>query len=651
VIVQDLGVIAMIRRQFPTLAVHASTQLSVTDREAVRYLARLGVTRIVPARELSLAEVRDLKSELPVEIETFIHGAMCYCYSGKCLFSSFLGGRSGNRGRCAQPCRQPYCLQDANGKPAGCEKPSAEVYPLSMRDMCTLDLLPELIRAGIDSFKIEGRMKKPEYAAGVTAVYRKYIDRYRELSMQGRASEWKVDREDQETLQDLYLRTERSEGYYKKRNGRDMVTVTRPGYRGSDEKLLQQLREKYIHGVRRVPVRGEVRLCKGERASLSLSAEGPQESVQVFGDTVQQAVSCPLREEDAEKSILKFGNTVFTVDKGDIRILCDEDIFLPVRSLNDLRRSAVSGLEMKRLDGYNRQSDDFLRKRRAAIEETLEKSGAAPARTEHPACTDRQYPEVWAVVLSKEQAEAAESAGADLIADDSACFALEKEDRLLALPYVLRSTDSSYMQDALLKLQSGAYRGALARDISEIGYLREHGYSGTVVSDPAVYCWNRESLEVLEKDCDLVSFPYELTQREMEDCLQNGTACGRVLPAYGRVPMMITANCVKKTGNCCSGREEGFLMLRDRMNSLFPVRTVCSHCGNIIYNSVPLSLHKAAADRVFRQSRAILLAFTTEDAAETGRITQTFCRAARLGTAQEAPVSAYTNGHYRKGTE
>lgn len=170
VIVQDLGVFMFIREHFPHLALHVSTQMTITGVNGAKLLKELGAERIVPARELSLEEIIKMKQETGLEIETFIHGAMCYCYSGQCLFSSILGGRSGNRGRCAGPCRLPYQI--------GTDKKNDVEYPLSLKDMCTLEILPDLIEAGIDSFKIEGRMKKPEYAAGVTSIYRKYIDLY-----------------------------------------------------------------------------------------------------------------------------------------------------------------------------------------------------------------------------------------------------------------------------------------------------------------------------------------------------------------------------------------------------------------------------------------------------------------------------------------
>lgn len=213
VIVQDFGVFCHIREQFPGLPLHVSTQMAVTGARGAAFLKEQGAVRIVPARELSLDEIRDLK-ETGVEVECFIHGAMCYCYSGQCLFSSILGGRSGNRGRCAQPCRLPYEMYD------GAERFLMKGYPLSLKDMCTLEYLPKLLSAGIDSFKIEGRMKRPEYAAGVTAIYRKYIDRYYREG----AERYQVDSADMDRLRGLYIRSEIQTGYYERHNGKEMIT-------------------------------------------------------------------------------------------------------------------------------------------------------------------------------------------------------------------------------------------------------------------------------------------------------------------------------------------------------------------------------------------------------------------------------------------
>ena len=215
VIVQDFGLLRLLKEHFPQVKLHASTQMMVTGIYGARLLKTYGVERVVPARELTLQEIAAIRREAEIEVEAFIHGAMCYCYSGNCLFSGIVGGRSGNRGRCAQACRLPYRV--GHGE---------EIYPLSLKDMNTIEHLPALIAAGIDSFKIEGRMKRPEYASGVTAVYRKYIDRYYAHPV----SELPIEDKDKKRLQALYLRTSVSNGYLYRHNGAEMVTLEDPGY-------------------------------------------------------------------------------------------------------------------------------------------------------------------------------------------------------------------------------------------------------------------------------------------------------------------------------------------------------------------------------------------------------------------------------------
>ena len=204
-IVQDYGVFQFLKRNFPQMELHASTQMTITGANGASLLKDLGASRIVPARELSLEEIKVMKEETGLEMETFVHGAMCYCYSGQCLFSSILGGRSGNRGRCAQPCRLPYQVSLSDDLATkNKHKTQKEYYPLSLKDMCTLEHIEALMDAGIDSFKIEGRMKKAEYAAGVTAIYRKYID----LKKANPTKSLKFQKEDLENLAKLYIRSE-----------------------------------------------------------------------------------------------------------------------------------------------------------------------------------------------------------------------------------------------------------------------------------------------------------------------------------------------------------------------------------------------------------------------------------------------------------
>lgn len=246
VIVQDLGVLAYIREQFPDLPVHASTQMTILGAEGAAFLKSLGATRIVTARELSLKEIERIHAEVDIEIESFIHGALCYCYSGQCLFSSMLGGRSGNRGRCAQPCRLPYQLK-AEGRVLSKKE---EPYLLSPKDMCTIRLLPEILEVGVSSLKIEGRMKRPEYTAGVVRIYRKYLDLYLE---KGREA-FRVKEEDYKELQTLYSRGGFSDGYYKKQNGRELMSLSQTGGH-FDKKGKQDIREKQAYDALLVELR------------------------------------------------------------------------------------------------------------------------------------------------------------------------------------------------------------------------------------------------------------------------------------------------------------------------------------------------------------------------------------------------------------
>ena len=338
VIIQDMGVFFYVKEHFPDLPLHASTQMTITGVEGARMLKEIGAQRIVPARELSLEEISLIKKEAKIEIETFIHGAMCYCYSGQCLFSSILGGRSGNRGKCAQPCRLPYGIKESKEK---------ALYYLSLKDMCTIEMLPALIEAGITSFKIEGRMKKPEYAAGVTAIYRKYIDLYYErerkkaLGDKPFSEKFSVDKEDKEKLNSLYIRSEVQNGYYHRHNGASMVTKEKPGYNESNAELLKRIRDRYIENKPHISITGRVFLSEGRQAELCV--EGSGASVTVKGAVVQKAIKQPMTIGGIKKQLEKCGGTPFEIEK--LVVEAGENVFMPLKELNELRRQALEQLE------------------------------------------------------------------------------------------------------------------------------------------------------------------------------------------------------------------------------------------------------------------------------------------------------------------
>lgn len=401
VIVQDYGVFAVLREAFPGLDLHASTQMTITGKYGAQLLKDMGAARVVPARELSAKEIRDIYDNVDVEIESFVHGALCYCYSGQCLLSSMIGGRSGNRGRCAQPCRLTY---SANG--------ISEKYLLSPKDMCTIKAVPDILDAGVYSLKIEGRMKSPEYVAGVSYAYRKYVDMYLEKGRDG----YRVEEQDIRQLMDLYNRGGFCKGYYYAQNDKSMMTFDRPNhqgivignikngelilsqevnpgdvlefpdgseyttptgkksgrlalpkgvlknpkngaavYRTRNNELLGQLRAGYIDNDIKIPVRMEIFLKSGERACLKLLS-GDKELV-VYGDVLEPSDKRPAVREDVVKQLKKLGGTAFSSDEGSIVTDIQGSPFVPVRLLNDLRRNALEELESMLLSGYKRNHE------------------------------------------------------------------------------------------------------------------------------------------------------------------------------------------------------------------------------------------------------------------------------------------------------
>ena len=652
VIVQDLGVFQKIGEWFPALARHVSTQMTVTGVYGAEYLKALGAERIVPARELSLAEIKEIKKKTDIEIETFIHGAVCYCYSGQCLFSSVIGARSGNRGRCAQPCRLPYRIA-GGGRPGG--RAEKNVYPLSLKDMCTVELLGELIEAGIDSFKIEGRMKRPEYAAGVTAIYRKYIDRYYE-----NPSKYYVEEEDRKKLESLYIRSEISQGYYYKQNGKDMISLENPGYTGSDEGLLAQIRKTYLEEDFRLPVRMDIRLVKGEAAVLTVMGDGAEAVAK--GEKVEEAHKQPLTEEGIRKQMGKCGNTAFYLDHLDIRM--PGDVFLPVKTLNDLRRTALERLEEEII-----KKNGWVSPHGRKAEEPERKKKAGDVFAEERERKTRFH----VLALAKEQFAAALSIGAERIYVD-ADLCLDREwvrtwaddagptELYLALPYVIRQRDELYLNKIEFLLDEFGFQGVLSRNLEEIQYFKNRlkRFPGMkIVSDAGLYAWNKEALHVLGKDCGETYLPLELNIHEWKELAEE--AGGRELAAsvYGRIPMMVSANCVARTMEGCrrkkKGWDQGFTALEDRYGKVFPVYLNCMHCYNVVYNSLPLSLHqnidriKGAGIHTFR------LDFTTEGRDETEKILRFWMESEECSCKgkpyKDVPYEEYTKGHFNRGAE
>lgn len=632
VIVQDIGVLDCLRENFPGLALHASTQMAVTGAYGAAYLKKFGVSRVVPARELSLDEIRDIKEKTGLETECFVHGAMCYAYSGQCLFSSILGGRSGNRGRCAGPCRLPYT-----------DSRDRVQYPLSLKDMYTLPILPELIQAGIDSFKIEGRMKSPEYVAGVTAVYRKYIDLYLE-NPENLKKKYRVSAKDEQVIRQLYIRSDICDGYYHRHNDKSMVTLKEPGYSGSSPEVIRDIQERFVSKNILLPVTGSARIYAGEPAELTFSCSGT--SVTVTGEPAGQAVNRPLRQSDISQKLGKLGDTCFTLSE--LAVDTDGVSFMPVRALNELRRAAVSELEQKILSRKGRKRKHFDVESGAdnATGSRLNRNAnelCVLAATSEQLSAVNTFPEIHTIYVD-----------ADLFLRGAAAQPLLLPDKeyFLVLPHILRKKSYSYLVSYGKLLNGSHFAGVMVRNLEELEWLHEIGFAGRIESDHTVYAWNNVSLTHLSGQMDCVTLPLELNRREL-DRLSTGFSTSLVI--YGYIPMMYSANCVRKNLDQCINNDasaDNKYHLTDRYRNRFTVVQNCIHCYNILYNTVPLSLHGQIAGILKKRCyHKLRLDFSIEDRAQTEAVTRYFLGQVTEFPYTELPYKEFTNGHYKRGVE
>lgn len=656
VIVQDLGVMKLIRDEFPDIELHASTQATVTGVNGARLLKELGCVRVVPARELSLMEMKEIREKADVEVEAFIHGAMCYCYSGMCLFSSMVGTRSGNRGRCAQPCRLPYYLAGSHSK---------EQYPLSLKDMCTVSIIPELIEAGIDSFKIEGRMKRPEYAAGVTSIYRKYIDLY----YKDPTAHHEISKEDMDILSSLYLRSQISQGYYHKHNGRDMVTLDSPSYNGTSDKVLSDVKEKYLDKELKLKCKLSCRLCVGEEASLIMSlVHGGQEIVlETHGNKVQEASKRPMDKENVLKQLSKFGGTVFEPEKIDIDIDdhgSGKGIFIPVSELNELRRNLCDQMIACITEPDNMASAV----KHKTAESTDELENKVQNLPDHKPClhvlvnTTQQLESVLEV-QSRNHNISRIYIDSNLILGSDGSFDSDGAELFVALPYMTRHENFDGTLD-IEKIADSAMEkgisGLLVRNLEQLGILKFRGYTGKIVLDYGMYIWNEQAASMVKDMVSEVSVPLELTiheAAEVTDKVRKNLGIPVSFNVYGYAPMMISAGCIKKTLDKCSGNQGKVSVSQtaivDRMGNELKVTTNCRNCYNVIWNALPTSLHKKMENIAGRFSfDNYRVDLTVEDRVASLKVLNGYSDFLSSGAIdKEFDDLKFTTGHFKRGVE
>lgn len=630
VIVQDMGVLSAIREMFPGMHLHASTQMTVTGPEGMKFLESQGVTRVVPARELSLAELRRMHEASPIEIESFVHGALCYSYSGQCLMSSILGGRSGNRGRCAQPCRLPYeTALCGEGQKRG-KKNGNELCPLSLKDISTIEILPQILEAGVVSLKIEGRMKKPEYTAGVTSIYRKYLD----LLFEKGAEAYQVDAKDKQYLLDLFNRGGSCTGYYQMQNGPSMMAFSNEKKTGEVSVTLRKKKEK---------IQGILILFPGSPAILDVSCRGIHASASV--GEVQYAQNQPMTEDRVRAQMEKLGNTLYEWE--DLEIQMDESIFIPVKMLNEVRRMALEALEEEMLRPYKRQDEQVFSPKKASGNPVNKK--ILPI---YISCEEKE------TALALYQREGIRGMylpfeAMEVCLDEGVRRGMEM---YLTLPHIMRGpVPEGFLSKAKEWLERGM-SGFLVRNLEEFAFLKEAGLAHKCVLDHSMYTWNDRSVAFWEEQGVMRNtVPLELNEGEIRHRDDHGSE----MVVYGYLPLMISAQCVHKNLYGCDHKKE-WVELTDRYEKKFPAVCVCdpwkmentkdpAPCYNIIYNSIPYGLLKEKAQVEKLGISSIRLAFTIEKPQDAVRIFEEFKGVYADG--KDPLKRDYTKGHFKRGAE
>ena len=611
VIVQDIGVVKAIHEYFPSMEIHTSTQMTVTGADGVRFLSQFGVTRVVMAREVSLAEMKRIHEETGMELEAFVHGALCYSYSGQCLFSSILGGRSGNRGRCAQPCRLPYTVE---GK--------KDEYILSLKDMCGIKALDKLHDAGVYSLKIEGRMKQLEYACGVVKYYRSYID-----------SKKPVSDADYDRIKALGNRCGFTDRYYFDHNGSDMVTYVKPNFVSN---AAEPSPEK-----RKLSIEGELVLREGEPGSLTVKRGDV--TYKALIEPVSAALKAPLDKKAAIDRINKTGDTDFEFSH--IKAQIGENVFVPNGALNKLRRDAISGLCDKLLEKYYRNDARYTdMSRLTALPEHVVKSDAAH---------DEAINDYTTICSCMTRAQLDTLIGYECFdvfyldfdmydrktliqqfADDVQSLTKRNKKVYLMLPTIFRADSSDYFVSIAKELDKVSFEGFVVKNYEEL-YLTENLFTGKkVILDHNMYTFNDVSKSAFfEHGVSGDTVPLELNSRE----IMHRNNIGSQMIVYGYYPLMTTANCVHKNTKGCDKKQK-LIYLKDRYNKSFAVSNNCKECYNTIYNSLPTMLTKNISKLKEAGIRSFRYSFTIETPKQ-------------IKAVMDDKVAEYTNGHYKRGVE
>ena len=630
VIVQDFGAVSFIKENFPMLPIHTSTQMTVTGVEGASLLKDIGVERVVLARELSIAEMKEIHEKSGVELEAFIHGALCYSYSGQCLFSSVLGGRSGNRGRCAQPCRLPYAVCDSKKK-----EYKKESYVLSLKDLCGIEYLKQLKEAGVYSLKIEGRMKQASYAAGVVSFYRKYID-----------LEKKVSKEDMKHIYELGNRCGFTTTYFDAHNSKDMITFDKPSYEKSNDALHQKIEQDFVGKKSSLPITGYLCLKKGQAMEMSVTYQTKENNDIIYhatitGDIVDAAKNKPLVKEDVVLRMNKTGESSFTFSSLEVEM--DEDVFVPNGALNKLRRDALEALENNMLMTHRRnlleQSEKVLSTK--ILEKNTNKMIASYETGEQLECI---LEKIYITTVYADSQRYNKQGFIETLKSDVQKVHSTQKDFLLILPAIFRMETSLFYEKNLSEILKTGIDGFVIKNYEELYFLtsklsEQEKANIELVIDHNLYTYNDYAKNAFSQYGIVYdTIPLELNRKE----IRNRNNANSEMIIYGHYPLMTTAGCVHKNTDKCD-KQTTITYLKDRYKTFFPVKNNCSDCYNVVYNSVPTMLFDEKQELKDYGVLNFRLAFTIETKEETKAVFDCYENKKR--------EIAYTKGHYKRGVE
>lgn len=647
-IVQDLGVMSYIKEFFPNIDIHASTQCTLFTHYSANQLKSLyNITRVVPPRELSFTELKEYRGNTDLELEVFIHGALCYCYSGKCLMSSANGGRSGNRGRCAQPCRHEYKFDNT------------KEYALSPKDLCSLKYIDRLIECGIDSFKIEGRMKKPEYVALCVMIYKKYIDKYFELGKEkyleyinSHTSEFEVDID---KLTDIYNRGGFTDGYFYKHNGAKMISNTKPNHFGNNIGKVIKATDKNVeiklsknigaHDVLEIRGKKDINtyefttknslqkgdilrsnILKGKKISpqqlvyrtrnqnlidnintyiinnkkkkqinMSFIAKVDEQatltiydsdvSITAMGDYVQAASNTPLDKDRIQKQLLKLGETDFSCYS--CEIVCDSNIFIPMSAINNLRRQALADFIRKINEKYERETikeDNFS----IDFDKTLiDKHSIANSTIKYTVEVDNlDY--IDKLLDLKNISQFILPLYSDLSNMTTIISKLQAKDKtvIINFPEIIRYNYYENIKKKILKI-SQIYDNIIfcCNSLEAISIANECNIDKSrLIAGSNLYAFNNKTVEYLSTLTNSIILPYELSYEE----LTAHNCANSYVRIYGKLPVMFSAQCVQKNFKKCNkGFSTTTITDLNETDISYDVKCNCDWCYNTIYSKIP----------------------------------------------------------------